>query len=130
MSVNLSALKQYKSVDLRATVATASPHKLISLLYQGALESTAQAKGAIERNDIEARTAAINRCSSIILGLVDFLDVEKGGEVSENLAALYDYILRALAETNRNNSVEKADEIIQLILEIKLGWESMPQKFK
>lgn len=130
MSVNLSALKQYKSVDLRATVATASPHKLISLLMDGALESLARARGAIDRNDIEIRTVSLNRCTTIVLGLNDSLDMEKGGEISENYAALYDYILRGISETNRTNDSGKAQELIDLLLEIRQGWEAMPDQYK
>lgn len=126
MSVNLNALKQYQSVDLRATVETASPHKLISMLLEGALGSLAKAKGAMERANIEERTANLNKVSEIILGLKGSLDMEQGGEVASNLNALYDYMIQCIIAANRNNDVDKVQEVMNLMLEIKQGWSEMP----
>lgn len=130
MSVNLNALKQYQSVDLRATVETASPHKLISMLMDGALGALAKAKGAMERENIEERTEQLNRASDIVLGLKGSLDLEKGGEIAANLDALYDYMLRSIVESNRNNDTEKVQELMDLILEIKQGWSEMPNELQ
>lgn len=130
MSVNLSALRQYKNVDLKATVATASPHKLIQMLFEGALDALAQSKGAIERKDIELRTQRLNKANSIVLGLRDALDLEQGGEVAENLDALYDYIIRGIMQANRDNSAEKVQEMMNLLVEVKMGWDQMPEEYK
>lgn len=130
MSVNLSALNRYKSVDLRSAVETASPHQLITLLYDGALGALARAKGCIERDDLELRTQQLNKASSIILALQDFLDHERGGEIAENLDALYDYMVRGILEANRNDDAEKVQEVMNLLLEIKSGWTSMPEDFR
>lgn len=130
MSVNLSALRQYKNVDLQATVATASPHKLIQMLFDGALDALAQSKGAIERKDIELRTQRLNKATGIVLGLRDALDVEKGGEVASNLDALYDYIIRGIVQANRDDSADKVQELMNLLVEVKMGWEQMPEEYK
>jgi flagellar protein FliS len=126
MSVNLNALKQYQSVDLRATVETASPHKLISMLLDGALGALAKAKGACEREAIEERTISLNKATEIVIGLKGSLDLENGGEVATNLDALYDYMIAGILEANRNNDAEKIQEVMSLILEIKQGWSEMP----
>jgi flagellar protein FliS len=125
MSVNLSALKQYKSVDLRASVEMASPKELIGMLLDGALTALAKSKGAIERKDIGERTLQLNKANDIILGLKDFLDHEKGGEIASNLDALYDYMVRTLIQANRNNDQEKVQEVMNLLLEVKSGWSAM-----
>lgn len=126
MSVNLNALKQYQSVDLRATIETASPHKLISMLLDGALGALAKAKGSIERNAIEERTQHLNKATEIVVGLKGSLDLEQGGEVAANLDALYDYMLRSIMNANRENDAEKIQEVMNLMLEIKQGWAEMP----
>lgn len=126
MSVNLNALKQYQSVDLRATIETASPHKLISMLLDGALGALAKAKGSIERNAIEERTQHLNKATEIVVGLKGSLDLEQGGEVAANLDALYDYMLRSIMNANRENDAEKVQEVMNLMLEIKQGWAEMP----
>ena len=130
MSVNLNALKQYQSVDLRATVETASPHKMVSMLFDGVLKALATAKGCCERADIEGRSASINKASEIIIGLKGCLDLEQGGEVAQRLDELYDYSLRQLYQANKENSSELVQEIIGLISEVSSGWNDMPVKYK
>lgn len=130
MSVNLNALKQYKNVDLRATVETASPHTLISMLFDGAQASLARAKGAIERSSIEERTVHLNKASEIVVTLKGSLDHEKGGEIAENLDALYDYVLRTIVTANRENDSVKIQEVMDLIGQVKQGWSEMPNDIK
>lgn len=126
MSVNMTAMNQYKTVDLRSAVESASPHQLITLLLDGALTSLAGAKGDLQRNKIEARTKNLNKASAIVMALMDYLDLEKGGEIAENLALLYNYIIRGIVEANRTQSAEKVQELINLLLELKQGWVAMP----
>ncbi len=130
MSVNLNALKQYQSVDLRATVETASPHKLIAMLFDGALSALAKAKGAIERDVIEERTQHLNKATEIVVGLKGSLDLEQGGEVAENLDRLYDYILQTIFEANRNSDADKVQEVMNLFLEVRQGWSEMPPEIQ
>ena len=130
MSVNLNALKQYQNVDLRATVETASPHKLISMLLDGALGALAKAKGAIERDSIEERTQHLNKASEIVVGLRGSLDLEQGGEVAANLDALYDYLLRSIMQANSQSDADKVQEVMDLMLEIKQGWSEMPPEIQ
>jgi flagellar protein FliS len=125
MSINLNAMKQYQSVDLRAAVETASPKELISMLVDGALTAMAKAKGAIERKDISMRTEQLNKANDIILGLKDFLDHEKGGDIATNLDALYDYMVRTLMQANRSNDGTKVQEVMNLMLQVKTGWNGM-----
>lgn len=130
MSVNLNALKQYQNVDLRATAETASPHKLIEMLLDGALGAMAKAKGAIERDAIEERTQHLNKANEIIVGLRGFLDFEKGGEIAANLESLYDYMNRTLMSANRDNNADQVQEVMNLLLQIKQGWSGMPDDVK
>jgi flagellar protein FliS len=125
MSINLNAMKQYQSVDLRAAIETASPKELISMLVDGALTAMAKAKGAIERKDISMRTEQLNKANDIILGLKDFLDHEKGGDIATNLDALYDYMVRTLMQANRSNDGIKVQEVMNLMLQVKTGWNGM-----
>jgi len=126
MNVNLTAMNQYKTVDVKSAVASASPHQLISMLYEGALTALASAKGCISRNDIEGRAKNLNKANSIILGLQDFLDLETESEIAENLFVLYDYIVRGIIEANRTKDETKIQELIDLLLELKIGWCGMP----
>jgi len=130
MSVNMTALNQYQSVNLEVAVASASSHQLIVMLYDGALKSLAQAKGCILRKDIQERTKQLNKVNNIIFGLRDFLNHEKGGEISANLENLYQYMITTVTEANRDQDEAKVQEVMNLILELKAGWLAMPLELR
>lgn len=123
-------VQAYRSVDLGASAQTASPHQLISMLLTGALEAIAKAKGAIERNDIEARTMQINKASSIVVELKECLDVKAGGELAQNLESLYSYITVTLMHANRENSIDRLNEAAKLIGEVLDGWSQIPPEMR
>lgn len=118
-------MQQYQTVGVQTSITDADPHRLIQLLFNGALDNLAKAKGCIERNDIEARNKSINKSIEIVGGLRSFLDIEKGGELAKNLEALYSYIERRLFYANLHNSAEAVDECVSLIREIKEGWDAI-----
>ncbi len=116
-------LKQYQSVRIDADVNTASPHRLVQLLYQGMLERIARSKGLMDAKDIGGKGKAIGETISIIQYMRGTLDMEKGGEISVNLSNLYEYIERRLLEANLNNDKVILDEVSGLILDIKSAWD-------
>ncbi len=116
------AMKQYGAVSRDAAVLGADSHNLILLLMKGCLEALAQAKGALQQGNIEMRGKKITRASEIIMGLRDFLDTEKGGELAQNLDALYDYMVRALWDAHKIPSEEKIDEVYKLMTNVASAW--------
>jgi len=122
------AMRQYGAVSRDAAVEGADSHNLIMLLMKGSLESIAQAKGALQQGNIELRGKRITRASQIILGLKDFLDLEKGGELAQNLDGLYDYMVRALFDAHRIPSEEKLDEVAALLGQIASAWAEIGKK--
>jgi len=123
-----SALKQYKQVGVQSGIESASPHRIIQMLMNGALEKISMAKGHIERNNVAAKGSAIGGAMSIIDGLRASLDKSVGGELVENLDALYDYMGMRLLEANLHNDVSVLDEVSGLLLEIKQGWDAIAQE--
>ena len=126
----MSGLQEYKKVDLNASVQTASPHQLVTMLMQGGIGALAMASGAIERKDLGARSMQINKAISIIFELKESLDIDKGGELAANLDSLYDYMNRTLIEANRENSLEKVQEVGRLMGEILDGWQQIPPEYR
>src|SRR3569623_3684644 len=98
-----SALKQYIQVRSHAQVEDASPHRLIQMLMEGALDKIKLAKGYMEHHKIPEKVRHINWALSIVDGLLNSLDMEKGGDIAQHLAALYDYIQRRLILANLEN---------------------------
>ena len=80
-----SAVKQYNQVGVVSGVEAASPHRLIQMLMQGAIEKVAMAKGYMLRKDIANKGSHISWAISIIDGLRSSLDMEAGGEIAQNL---------------------------------------------
>lgn len=120
------AMNQYKQVGTKAKADTADPHQLIVMLYDGALERIAVAKGAIERNSIEEKGKKISSAIAIVNGLIASLDRENGGEIAENLEALYHYMIRRLMDANLSNECEPLDEVINLLKEVRAAWVAIP----
>lgn len=124
--MNLAAMNQYKSVGVQSGVVDASPHQLITMLLDGALDRVATARGAIERQEIARKGELLGSAIAIVDSLRASLDYDKGGEIATNLGMLYDYIESRLVEGNSSSDVALLDEASALLREIKAGWDSIP----
>ncbi len=116
---------QYRKVGVVSGVETASPHKLIQMLLDGALAKIHAARGLMQRNEIAAKGEQIGWALSIVEGLKGSIDLQQGGELAVNLNALYDYILRRLLIANLDNSLSALDEVSGLLNEIRAGWNGI-----
>lgn len=125
MSVN-----QYRKVQSQSAISEASPHMLVSMLFRGALDNIAVARGAIQRGETALKGAKIGRTIDIIDNLRASLDMPVGGEVAENLRDLYDYMEARLLFANVENSVTALEEVVNLLREIQQGWDAMPEEYK
>jgi len=124
----IAAIKAYNRVGVESGVTAADPHKLIAMLYQGALLAIANAKNGILRGDIPAKGKAISHAILIIDdGLNASLDKEVGGGLALNLSALYDYMSKRLLTANMNNDMEALDEVARLLTDLKGAWEEIRQ---
>lgn len=126
---NQHAVRQYQHVNTQTNVDDASPHQLIAMLINGALSRLATARGCIERKDYAGKGQQLGKSIDIIAGLQSCLDMEAGGQISANLDALYDYSIRQLSEASLKNDVTIVDEVINLLREIKSGWDNIPKEF-
>lgn len=126
----ISAMKQYQQVSIQSGIMDASPHRLVQMLMEGFLERIAFAKGNIDRNEIAKKGENISRAITIVNGLQSSLNKEAGGEIAENLNNLYDYMSLRLVLANSNNDISMLDEVSRLMLEIKSGWDNMPEEYK
>ncbi len=124
-----NAIRQYQNVNTQSGVVDANPHQLIAMLINGALTRLSSAKGCIERKDFAGKGEQLGKGIDIISGLQGCLDMDAGGDISSNLNALYDYMVRRLTEASLNNDMEIVDEVIALLREIKTGWEGIPEEF-
>lgn len=121
-----AAISSYAKIGFESEVLGASPHRLIAMLFDGALREIANARKGILRNDIPAKGASIGRAISIIgEGLSGSLNMEAGGELAQNLRRLYDYMALRLTEGSLKNDVGMLDEVTRLLTELKEGWDGI-----
>lgn len=120
-----AALKSYAKVHYRANVEIASPHRLIDMLYEGAIERIVQAKGAMEFGNIELKGGKINSAVSIVGGLRESLNSDAGGDLAMNLDGLYVYIQGLLSAAHIKNDPSKLDEAVTLLTDLRSAWKQI-----
>lgn len=121
-----NAIKAYTKVGLESGVSGADPHKLISMLYEGALLTIANAKKCIMSKDIPAKGTAISKALAIIdEGLNASLDKNVGGALAHNLSSLYDYMVMRLIFANLKDDTAALDEVARLLADLKDAWDSI-----
>lgn len=123
-------LAQYEQVSIHEAVSGASPHRLIQMLMEGALKRMAEAKGAIQRQDIAAKGVAIGRAISVIGGLRDSLNMEAPGGLPERLDSLYEYMVSVLLKANLKSDEAALDEVMALMVTVKSGWDAIAKEAK
>jgi flagellar protein FliS len=121
-----AAINAYMKVEMDSSVGSADPHKLILLLYQGALLAISSAKNQMLRREIAAKGKSISHAIMIIdEGLKASLDKNVGGELAQNLSALYEYMSHRLLIANLKNDVVALDEVSGLLSGLKEAWEQI-----
>jgi flagellar protein FliS len=113
----------YRTVGVETGVPSASPHRLVTMLFDGFNEAVAQARGALRQGDVEAKCKAIGRAVRIVEeGLKAALDVDAGGPLAADLAALYRYVTVRLTEANLHNDGAALDECAALLAPVRSAW--------
>lgn len=116
----------YARVGVESGVMSASPHQLIVMLFDGALASIRAARIHLEAGNVAEKGKAISRALDIVNnGLLAALDAERGGEVAERLASLYDYIARLLLAANRHNDEQSLTQAETLLDDVASAWRDI-----
>ncbi|WP_294613725.1 flagellar export chaperone FliS [uncultured Gilliamella sp.] len=118
--------KAYQQVNLETDVSLASPHQLMVLLFDGALNAIRLAGLYMQKGNIASKGSEISKAINIIdSGLRSCLDFEKGGDIAENLARLYAYISQQLLLANLHNDQEKLQMCFDLLNNIAEAWREI-----
>jgi len=118
-------IQAYTKLGNYTAATDADPHTLISMLYDGALERIASAKGAMQGGDVAMKGMMISKAITVIDGLRAHLDLDKGGDVADNLKNLYDFSENRLFEANYKNSIQMLDEVTQVLDTLRDAWTSI-----
>jgi flagellar protein FliS len=123
---------QYRTMSSHGLVADASPTRLVQIVFEQILAQLATAQGSMQRinnnlplNDVVAKGKAIGKAVRLINQLNATLDMERGGEIADNLRSLYEYMLNRLTVANLKNDPRLVAEVIELVRKIKSGWDQI-----
>lgn len=121
-----SGANAYARVSLETGVTAASPHKLIVMLFDGALAAISNALQQMKDGNIAAKGQSVSKAIAIIdEGLRASLDKNMGGGIAANLDALYEYMSNRLLLANLQNRPEIFLEVHALLTELKTAWDAI-----
>jgi flagellar protein FliS len=123
-------LKAYKKVNIDSSIAAANPHQIIVMMFDGALESIALAKGAIERNELAIKSQMMTKAVNILTALQNSLDKEAQPEISENFDFLYQYCINKLNDVNITLDIAGIEEVNGYLKPLRDAWKEMPEEAK
>ena len=118
-----SPAQSYAKVGIEAAVESSDPHRLILMLFDGAITAVSLAKIHMGAGDIPHKGMAISKAIDLVTnGLLASLDMESGGDLAGRLAGLYDYMAQRLLFANLKNSAAALDEVSELLTSLRDAW--------
>jgi flagellar protein FliS len=112
---------------LESRVLAADPVELVSLLYQACTQAVREARCNLAAGQIAERSREINKACAIVIELATSLDHERGGEISQRLALLYDYMERRLLQANMQQSDAPLADVLGLLTTLSEAWAGVRQ---
>jgi flagellar secretion chaperone FliS len=124
-----SSSNAYRQIGVETAATTASPHQLVTMLFDGFRDSVDQARGAIVAGRIEDKGRAIARALRIVdEGLRAGLNLEAGGRLAADLQSLYDYLMLRLTHANVHNDLAALEECTKLLEPVRSAWIAIAPK--
>ena len=124
--LSASAARAYADVGLETGVAAANPHRLIVMLYDGAIEAIGDARTHLANGAQDAKGAAISRAIGIVeQGLRASLDLARGAAIATQLDALYEYMARRLLVASLRNDAAALAEVAALLADLRSAWHTI-----
>jgi len=123
---SLAALSQYGKIKNDTQTMYASPHQLMLMLFDGAIEAMSLTIAAIQNKNFELRSKQNTRSITIINGMRECLDMKAGGELADNLYSLYQYMVQELFRANFKQDIEIIRNIQTMLKDIRGSWEKIP----
>ena len=109
----------------KAEVNTSDRVKVISLLYDGAINFIKVARKRMELGDLAGKGLYIGKASSVVGELLSSLNMEAGGEIANNLSRLYDFVMDRLINANMKNDEKALDEAEKVLDVLRSAWKDL-----
>jgi flagellar protein FliS len=119
MGVNMyTSINQYRTTQ----VSTSSPEKILLMLYDGAINFSRIALDKMEKKDIPGKGTFIGKAQAIVGELMNTLNHEIGGAITQNLEQLYIYLINEYVEANIHNSPKSLENTIKILTMLRGTW--------
>lgn len=109
----------------KTQVTTATPEKILLMLYEGAIKFTKMAILRMRDKNIAEKGKLISKTLAIISELMNTLDHEKGGQIAADLENLYMFMMDKLIEANMYNRVEDLEVVERLLTTLYAAWQDV-----
>lgn len=114
----------YAQIGVESAVMSASQQQLVTMLFDGVLSALVRARLFMQDNNQQGKGVSLSKAINIIEnGLRVSLDEESNDELTQNLIALYSYMVRRLLQANLRNDVSAVEEVETLMRNIADAWK-------
>ncbi len=119
-------LRSYKETQIK----TATPSKLVVMLYDGALKYLGLALEALgaRHQRYDRASEYLIRTQDIITELMVSLDFDQGREIARNLFNLYLWMNHQLLQGNITKSCVPLEQVKKLLVELRGVWAEVADK--
>lgn len=119
------ASNMYNRVGVETDVLTATPHRLVTLLLDGAADAMTQGLGAIRSGNVEIKGRSLSRAVRILdEGLKAALNLDTG-TLANDLRDLYAYMCMRLTYANLHGEAAAVEECQRLLQPIREAWAAI-----
>lgn len=119
-----AAAEAYKT----QAIMTASPAKLVAMCFDRAAQALHDAMRSIDAGDIQGRFDHSTRALNIISHLWSTLDLEKGGEIAQNLSSIYGYAITRIPDINLHNDKAAAQDVARVLEPLRQSWNELAKQ--
>jgi len=124
-------LRAYREVDRQTAVLSANGVDLVLLTYEALLRRLKQASEAFVSKDVAARGEALSRAIEVIeKGLIGSLDMQQGGQLSQQLLSQYQLWTAQILHCNMNADAALLGELIKTVAVVRSAWEQVKDETK
>jgi flagellar protein FliS len=122
--MQVQAARGYQS----ANVTTADRLRIIILCYEGCIANAARAVEEMKRGNVAEKGVYLSKATAIATELMNSLDKEQGGEIAEQLEALYRFVIDSFVQANLKKDPNPVDGALRVLRELKEGWVALSEK--
>ncbi|HET8750880.1 MAG TPA: flagellar export chaperone FliS [Sphingomicrobium sp.] len=117
-----AAHRQYQALSIASRIESASPHELVTILYEELLRALEVTRAALAQGRSDAARSARERSASILVALDASLDLERGGEPARSLAQIYCSMQKELTRAVQDSDAARLEALRQGVADLHSAW--------